>query len=131
MFLVLCSIFIAHALTIVQGWYITHQWVDIPLHIAGGAWVAFVFFYFQRRHILLFSALPFWFSLLMVVGFVMLVGVAWEWLEFGFDYFFAKDNFLICAQLGLADTMGDLVMDLLGGMLVGLYFLLKKSVLKT
>lgn len=129
--MVVAGILGLHILSIYQGWYLTMEWIDIPLHMAGGAWVALAFFYFQRRYVLLFSALPIWFSLLMVVGFVMLVGVAWEWLEFGFDYFFAKDNFLIRAQLGLADTMGDLGMDVIGGLAVGLYFLFKKSVLRS
>ena len=56
----------------------------------------------------------------------MLVGVMWEWLEFGFDYFFVPEAALWRAQLGLMDTMGDLFNDLLGGTVVGVYFLSKK-----
>lgn len=116
-----------HILSVDQGWYISIKWIDIPLHIAGGAWVALAFFYLQCRHVLLFSALPFLFSLIAVAGVVMLVGVAWEWFEFGFDYIFVPEHAEWRAQLGLVDTMGDLLADLTGGVLVGVYFLLKKN----
>ena len=124
---VVFAILASHVLSIFQGWYITMEWIDIPLHIAGGAWVALAFFYFQRRHVLLFSALPFWFSLIAVAGVVMLVGVMWEWLEYGFDYFFVPMHAEWRAQLGLVDTMGDLFSDFIGGIAMGLYFLLKKT----
>ena len=88
---VVCAILGFHVLSIFQGWYITLEWIDIPLHLAGGVWVALAFFYFQRRHALLFSALPFLFSLVLVVGVVILVGVVWEWIEYGFDYFFVPE----------------------------------------
>ena len=115
-----------HIFSIFQDFYVTLWWLDIILHTAGGAWVALAFFYFQRRHVILFSALPFLFSLIMVAGFVMPVGVAWEWLEFGFDYIFVPEDAAWRAQLGLVDTMGDLLADLAGGVLMGVCFLLKR-----
>ena len=56
----------------------------------------------------------------------MLVGVGWEWLEYGFDYFVAKDDFMLRAQLGLTDTMKDLFDDFIGGLVVGAYFIFKR-----
>lgn len=129
LFLVLAVVFAIlgfHMFSIFQNWYITIWWLDIVLHMVGGAWVVFAFFYVQRRYTLLFSALPFVFSLVMVMGIVMLVGVAWEWFEFGFDYFFVPEAALWRAQLGLTDTMGDLLADLMGGTLAGFYFLLRR-----
>jgi len=75
---------------------------------------------------LIFSTLPFLFSIILVAGVVMLVGVMWEWFEFGFDYIFVPEHAEWRAQLGLIDTMGDLFTDLVGGVLVGLYYLLKR-----
>jgi len=121
------AILCAHILSVLQGWYTTYTWIDIPLHLAGGAWTALAFFYLQRRYVLLFSALPFLFSIIMVVGVVMLVGVGWEWFEFGFDYIFVPEHAEWRAQLGLVDTMGDLLADVIGGALVGLYFLLNRK----
>jgi hypothetical protein len=40
----------------------------------------------------------------------MIVGVLWEFAEFGSDWFFNTVN-----QQGIRDTMGDLAMDLVGG----------------
>lgn len=88
--------------------------------------MATLFFYVQERHVPSFSVTPWWFSIVVAVSFVMLVGVGWEWLEFCFDYFFAKDDFMLRAQLGLADTMGDLLMDFIGGLIVGAYFIFKR-----
>ena len=121
------AILCAHILSVLQGWYTTYTWIDIPLHLAGGAWTALAFFYLQRRYVLLFSALPFLFSIIMVVGVVMLVGVGWEWFEFGFDYIFVPEHAEWRAQFGLVDTMGDLLADVIGGALVGLYFLLNRK----
>ena len=57
----------------------------------------------------------------------MWVGVGWEWFEFGFDYIFVPEHAEWRAQLGLVDTMGDLLADVIGGALVGLYFLLNRK----
>lgn len=130
-FLVLFIMLGLHVVSMFRGWYVAIPSIDIPLHLLGGAWAALMFFYFQRRYVLLFSALSFWFSIIAVMGVVMLVGVMWEWLEFGFDYFFVPEHAEWRAQLGLVDTMGDLFVDLVGGVLVGLYFLLKKRGLDT
>ncbi|OGZ54783.1 MAG: hypothetical protein A3H64_02555 [Candidatus Ryanbacteria bacterium RIFCSPLOWO2_02_FULL_45_11c] len=126
MLLVISVILGLHIVSIFRGWYVTVPSIDIPLHVLGGAWVALVFFYFQRRHMLIFSTLPFLFSIILVAGVVMLVGVMWEWFEFGFDYIFVPEHAEWRAQLGLIDTMGDLFTDLVGGVLVGLYYLLKR-----
>jgi hypothetical protein len=110
-----------HATAVVQEWYITLTWIDIVLHVLGGAWVALVFFYVQTRVAQgIERIMPWWFFLALALGFVMLVGVAWEWFEYGFDFFFAKENFAWRAQLGLTDTMGDLFADLVGGVIIAI-----------
>ena len=118
-----------HVFAVYHEWYLETSiwWFDIVLHFGGGAWVTLAFFYFQRRRVLLFSALPFLFSLILVVGVVMLVGVMWEWMEYGFDYLFVPIDALWRAQQGLPDTMGDLAADLVGGVLTALYVLSKRG----
>lgn len=85
---------------------------DIPMHFLGGVSIAvggaaFLVSYagrdFLRRE-------PRWFLILFLVGLTMTVGVLWEFMEFGFDLLFHTVN-----QQGLRDTMGDLAMDLVGG----------------
>lgn len=126
--LFLAAILTLHVLSVVEEWYVTIDWIDIPLHVAGGMWVALVFLYVQERYAPgLPTVVPWWMNILLIAGFVMLVGVMWEWLEYGFDLFFAQDRASWRAQLGLPDTMGDLFADLMGGIAVGLYFLLRKG----
>lgn len=120
------GILVLHILSIIYDWYHAYWWIDIILHLLGGAWVATLFFYVQERYVPSFVAMPWWFSIVVVVSFVMLVGVGWEWFEYWFDYFVAKDNFVLRAQLGLADTMGDLLADLVGGLIVGAYFIFRR-----
>lgn len=111
-----------HVVSILQKWYLTLSWIDIVLHTIGGAWVALAFFYVQQRYArALPDTVPRWFFLVQAVGFVMLVGVMWEWFEYGFDIFFAEEKADWRAQLGLPDTMGDLLADFVGGVCVAMY----------
>lgn len=114
-------------LSLAEQWYLKFDWIDIPFHLLGGAWVAFVFFYIQHRYApTVPTIVPWWMDMLFAVSFVMLVGVMWEWFEFGFDFFFPQGQVSLRAQLGLPDTMGDLLVDIVGGALVAFSFLFKK-----
>ena len=117
-----------HVTAIFYGWYTSlWWWVDVVLHTAGGAWIALVFFYAEQRYKLDFQRMSPLFVIVLALGFVMLAGVAWEWFEYGFDYFFVKEKIEWRAQRGLPDTMGDLFADFAGGLLVSLYVVWKKK----
>lgn len=117
-----------HGTAVFYEWYTSlWWWIDVVLHTAGGAWIALVFFYTDQRYVLQFHRLPPFFTLVLAAGFVMLMGVGWEWFEYGFDYFFAREHMAWRAQLGLPDTMGDLFADFAGGVLMSTYFILKNS----
>lgn len=124
-------IFLGNFLSIWFGWYAKVWWADVMLHVLGGAWTVLLFFYLFKRNVPSF-VLPASFiaSLVLVLGFVMLVGVGWEWFEFTFDHFFAKERAVWRAQRGLPDTMGDLFADFAGGAVAGLYFLYIQGPLK-
>lgn len=62
------------------------------------------------------------FFALCILGFVALVGIGWEWFEFCFDEFIAVRNSWGLTQLGLADTMADLFFDLLGALVVIVWY---------
>ncbi|PIT92379.1 MAG: hypothetical protein COU08_02645 [Candidatus Harrisonbacteria bacterium CG10_big_fil_rev_8_21_14_0_10_42_17] len=118
---------ILHALAVATGWYRVISWYDIVLHYIGGFFSAIFFFYIfgntrckQYANFLENK----WVTLVLTVSFVALIGVLWEVFEFSFDHLIAARYGIDMSQLGLVDTMGDLVVDLLGGLAAGLLFVL-------
>lgn len=91
-------------------------WLDIPMHILGGAGVAMlavsVLKYFNKE-----------ISFSRIILFVMIVGVVWEIYEYSMHYFLGYD------WNGMLDTIKDLVDDFLGASLV--YFFSIKKLLTT
>ncbi len=60
---------------------------------------------------------------IFVVGFVMIIGVAWEWYEFLFDHFAGTIvQKLGVAQPSLADTMDDLFNDFIGAIVAWVFW---------
>lgn len=115
------AIAIFHALALKNSWYWIFPWLDIPMHLFGGAWLALLFFFaLDRMNVHITSDgkdAPF-VSALCTVGFVMLFGVMWEFAEFAYDIFLSKKDYLAVMQGGTGNTMKDLFMSLLGGSLV-------------
>jgi len=74
--------------------------IDIPAHIIFGAWLALLLLYTNilRRTDLLF-----------IFAVVMLVGVGWELLEYGFDVFYGIAHGYYPAHHGMADTYKDIL----------------------
>lgn len=81
--------------------------------------MATVYFYFEPKNEILkigFNGrwVKFLTDAIMVLAFVALVGVFWEFFEFVSDFFVeSKRSGLF--QMGAADTLSDLFFDLLGG----------------
>lgn len=114
-------IMIPFALGEMFGWFIVYPWLDIPFHLAGGLWVSLLFFFlfgnlfsnefyshrFEKVKVLIFA-----------VCFAVFIGVLWEFGEFLLDQWF---NFYL--QQGVADTMKDLLNDIIGGLVGGSYIL--------
>ena len=120
-FLVLIVNFIA----VYKDYYHSIAVFDIPMHFFGGFAIALlamslygflVKFLTIKTKTLVKSKVPFMvFQAIFVIGFVMIIGVAWEWYEFLFDHFStAMVQKYGLAQMGIADTMDDLVNDALG-----------------
>lgn len=108
-------------LAIVAGVYGVWPWFDIPMHFLGGvaiAWLAYAAwgmglgFYEQR----VMDSIPLLIKAIAIIGFVSFIGIAWEWHEFLLDAIHASERIsFIPMQPGLGDTMKDLLMDILGG----------------
>ena len=105
-----------------------YYWIDNPLHIAGGIWVAvFTLWFLERYKDGLFlkhgNFVPFFF----VMGMTALVGVGWELFEFLYDQ--AVGGFhggLLISQPSIVDIMKDLVNDLAGALFFWGVYLLRK-----
>ncbi|MFA7662971.1 MAG: hypothetical protein WCX88_03595 [Patescibacteria group bacterium] len=93
---------------------------DIPMHFLGGLSIgvsAIILLNIFKSKI----TTPKWFLFLWIISLTVMIAVLWEFAEFTADYFFQTQM-----QLSLADTMGDLLMGMLGGMTAGIWFI-KKS----
>jgi len=87
------------------------------MHFAGGFWVALTGLFFAR------SASPKGvFLFLISIGVAATIGILWEFLEFGLNYFWKDLWNQAFLQPSLEDTLTDLFFDLLGGVAVFLLF---------
>lgn len=65
-------------------------------------------------------------TLIAILSFVAFIGVLWEFAEFLFDVFISSGGYAKIVQQDVADTLGDLLLDLLGGLTVATIFLIGK-----
>lgn len=92
------------------------MFLDIPLHFLGGAvagWWAWLAFYYGKLE--KFKMIEF---AIVFLGVVALVGLAWEFFEWGLDQTLGVWYALPPSQPSVDDTLADLLMDILGGVLV-------------
>ena len=91
--------------------YQTVSWYDAFLHGLSGAWIGLVVLVwlkqesYSRSHMDIFLAL----------GIVALLGILWEFFEFGVDTLIVPLWNIPMLQGDITDTMSDLFMDLFGG----------------
>jgi len=89
--------------------------------------VAQIFFFLKNHYVpRIHTEIPWLLYLSFALGFVMLVGVAWEWFEYILDAVFFTERFGLRQQLGLADTLGDLVADTVGALFVAISMLVRE-----
>ncbi len=93
--------------------YDIFPWLDVPMHFAGGAGMAFSFYlvikYWQKRGNL--GQMHPLVRILFITSLVTVVAVAWEWHEFLRDTFLHERT-----QLSQGDTMLDLFLGMIGGL---------------
>ena len=109
------------------GVYERWQWFDVPMHFVGGfaAGLLGVSLHFAGTSAKQRRELPSWYQLLFVLGITMFVAVTWEWHEFVRDWIHHGQAGWTWLQPSTADTMKDLLMGLLGGLVAA--SLLKKE----
>ena len=128
-FLTFTTLFIFAALFLGEAldFYGRYWWWDIALHglaAMGFGLVGFLFIYY------LFEgdryAAPAWAIAFIAWCFAVAIGTAWEIFEFSADSLFGSNM----QKTGLPDTMGDLIVDMVGagfGALSGYLFLLGRE----
>lgn len=97
---------VTHLLALEFYLYWLYLWLDIPMHMLGGAIVAMSLFVAADLGIPFFKHLlrPF-----IVIGIVLLIGLLWEHFELIFH--------LTTTHNYWQDTVLDLIMDIIGGYL--------------
>lgn len=114
-----------HIISVIFSLYWLIRWIDIPMHLLGGIWLAMLsiwIFYVSGRFSL--PRKSYLLSLILILGLVALGGILWEFFEFSFDFVSHKKW---SVQFGLIDTISDLFFDLLGGLCVYFLFINKNK----
>ena len=118
-------VFLANILALFLGMYEQFPWLDIPMHFFGGYTVALLgialFSWVKTRvQIRATTQSHSRFAVMLlegmfVIGFVMIISVAWEIWEFLMDQFATVfvERFGV-TQPGMADTMNDFLNDTVG-----------------
>ncbi len=119
-----------HFLGSFYHWYDAVLWLDIPMHLIGGMWVALLFVYLFEKYLLKLEQVHFFRSLILALGFVALIGILWEFYEYLSDVYIYKIHplNLVFNPKNYPDTLSDIVNDLVGGTAVlSIIYLLRKS----
>lgn len=120
------QVFVGPAIVLVMNFvlydlYFVWDWFDVFMHFLGGLSIGIGWLVIQRRF---GQGISRWYQFVTLLGIVALMGVLWECMEFAMDYYHVYGS--IPNQSSLADTMQDLVMDLLGGLVVAVYAVLAR-----
>ena len=87
------------------------------MHLAGGLWVGMVAIHFSRNFSFHGKVL-----FLLVLGIVAIIGIFWEFFEFGLSKIWESMGRAGFFQPSIDDTLGDLLADLLGGIVAFILF---------
>ncbi len=105
-------LFCLHLAMVFLGFYKRHPWIDIPMHVLGGVFIAYSFSltvtYFQERKIL--SELNILSRSVFLFALTSTAAVIWEFGEFALDFLFSTNT-----QASVEDTILDMFLGLVGG----------------
>lgn len=137
-FLVISFLLIAliHIPALIYDWYYKIWWLDTPMHIFGGWWVGTLFLFliqnFEKFKNLFRDIYKISLENIIIVtcylGFVILIGVFWEYFEFFMDVIILKKySYNLAPGYILFDTLKDLGNDLVGALLLLVSYLKTKT----
>lgn len=109
-------ILVLHITATLTGWYDAIWWLDKPIHFFGGVAIA-ISSYYLIAHFKTTGQMHInwpWLNILVITAIVALCAVVWEFFEFYIDSIIS----IAAMQQTIDDTITDLVMGILGGMIV-------------
>ena len=124
-FIYILFIFMAHFLGVVMDLYSQVFWYDKFTHCLSGVLTAFLAIFLLVKYK---DCKKLSFSILFIISFSMLIASCWEIFEYLSSYYFGVDPQKVVLT-GVSDTMGDIIVALLGSILVSIsyYFEHKNS----
>lgn len=117
-------VLVLHILATVLGWYEMIWWLDKPLHFLGGVSIAISAYYLISYFSAIGKIQINWKPLMLLAIFsaVALCAMSWEFMEFYFDR--AAGSTM---QGDVLDTITDMLMGMLGGMLISIPLTFRKK----
>lgn len=109
----LIVIAVVNALAGINHWFWIYRWLDMPMHFAGGAWLAGfgVWWQYSRRGV---SESSFFNTLGVCLIFALSIGLLWEAYE-------AVVSFFTVGHMNeIEDTIKDLLFDTIGSITVAI-----------
>lgn len=110
------SVFVFYLVVKAFGGYLVYPPLDIPTHFLGGVAIA----YFYRSAIAnsqkIIGSIPLPIQTLLTLTCTGTTTILWEFFEYSSDYFFHTSM-----VLGLEDTLKDMFLGLLGGLILLLW----------
>lgn len=95
--------------------YALFPWIDIPMHFVGGMTMTttLIMLYKALQHINLIPQMHAAITRVFLFTTISTITIFWEFAEFSTDVFFGTH-----AQVSIPDTMKDMFLGMLGGLLV-------------
>lgn len=116
----LIAIAVVNGLAGANHWYWTHRWFDMPMHFAGGAWLAGFGIWWQYSRQGVYES-RFLKILEVCLIYALSIGLLWEAYE-------AVVSFLTVGHMNsMSDTLVDILFDILGGTVVAILVFSKEK----
>lgn len=115
------------------GWYfgltsLFSWWFANGLHFLGGIYAFFfIRFVFNSTYKYHKTETAFLMKIIIFSGGALILGVLWEWYEFIFIYQYGAFGLSPKGITVYSDTITDLMFDLLGAALAGVYLIVKNG----
>jgi len=121
-FTVLVLIAVYHAGAIANKWYFYYNYTDIVMHLLGGFFLAYTFWWVLMRLKGKGHSLPPSVMLGLMICVTLIIGLGWELFEYRFGLTYPEHG-----NAYAMDTIMDLCMDLWGAIIAGFALVIFKA----